>query len=333
MHPNSTPPPFLGTCEVCGKPFRNYTALAQHLRHKNDPAHQDLKTRWHAWRAEYKATLRCRKCGDLFGITDKALKDSKRCPRCEHLRQTLSKRQYEALRFDKKPDPRTFNKAEGSKASWPVGYVPEVAWEVGGTLYTKVGEAIERGWGVAQLRDELGLQFSVVKAIVESILGVDGCAQWVLDRQVENIHRNRESARTNSKLEQAFVDQLASIGIEPCARNSWMTVTLGGQQVRREADIKVSVGDGRKVIVLCDGVAFHGPGCMYADPVVKTADDRATALAFYKMGYTVLRYSGDEIRSGYALSHFQRVWGDLTSHHRVYRNWHPLEEVRLSKGS
>lgn len=327
MQRDSTHPPFLGPCGVCGKHSRNYTAFSQHLRHKSDDAHQELKTRWHAWRLEYKAILRCRKCGDLSETTDKALKDSKRCPRCEALRQSMSKRQYEKLSFDKKPDPRRMNGDSGSKACWPVGYVPEVEWEVGNPLYEAVVSAIRSGDRVRDTLRALSLPYLAYKTIGECALGVSGYRETLRQRKYEVAHRNREQARSGSKLEQAFVDQLAGIGIEPCARNSWMTLKVAGKSVHREADIKVAVGDGRKIIVLCDGVAFHGPGCMYADPEEKIQEDKVTALALCGMGYTVFRYSGDEIRDGAALRHFQRTMLRLGQHHRIYRNWHPLEEV------
>jgi phage FluMu protein Com len=334
MQRDSTAPPFLGPCEVCGKHSRNYTAFSQHLRFKVDSAHQDLKVRWHVWRSEYRATLRCRKCGGLFEITDKALKDSKRCPRCEHLRQAMSKRQYEKVTFNKKPDPRRVNGDGGSKASWPVGYVPEVEWEVDGPLYREVlsdlmnPDRFSEGVGVRETLVQQGIPYAVYKAIGEHALGKKGYAKLQHDRMVEKMRVIREKARTDSKLEQDFVDQLHGVGIEPCSRNCWTTVAVDGKRVRREADIKVAVGDGRKIIVLCDGEAFHGPKCMYADPKEKIAGDRATALAFYAMGYTVLRYSEGEILDGSALAHFRGVLCSLSSWSRVYRNWHPREEMQ-----
>ena len=62
------------------------------------------------------------------------------------------------------------------------------------------------------------------------------------------------------------------------------------------------------------------------DPQKKIAEDRATALAMFQVGYSVLRYSGDEIRSGFALSHLERVLSRLSSCSSIYRNWCPDEE-------
>jgi len=294
--------PFLGPCEVCGKVSHNYNALGLHLseRHNPDEAHRAFKARWHAWRAE---------------ITDKRLKDSKRCPRCEHLRQTMSKRKYEALRFDKTPDPRVIHKESGSKARWPVGYKPEI--DPVEHLQT-AADIIASGGGVRDLR-VTGLDYTTARALAVQVLGgEDEYDQWVLERKTETVHKNREQARLGSGLEELFVEQMRERGIEPCGRNEWMTLPVNGKKVHREADIKIAMGSGRKVIVLCDGTAFHGPGCLYADPDEKTADDIATAEAMFHMGYTVLRYSGDEIKDGSAIDHLGSV---LSSGEHVCRHW------------
>ena len=54
--------------------------------------------------------------------------------------------------------------------------------------------------------------------------------------------------------------------------------------------------------------------------------DRETALAFYDLGYTTLRYSESEIHDGRALTHFQATMKRLATCQRVYRNWCPEEE-------
>jgi len=318
-------PPFLGPCEVCCRISRTYLQLAGHLRRK-DPAHQALKARWHAWREVYRATLRCRKCGDLFEIRDKGRKDCKRCPRCETLSQTLSRRQYEALTFDKSPDPRRMNKDAGSRTRWAPGYNPEITWVPEGELYNQVVVAIAQGRGYVAISVECGIPERVVREIATHALGVNGCAEWLQNLKVGTMHANREKARKGSGLEQEFENQLQGIGVFPCSRNDWITLEVAGQKVRREADLKVEVGGGRKIVVLCDGVAFHGPGCLYGDPEEKIAEDRDTALAFYGVGYSVVRYSGDEIRNGEAIAHFQKTLSRLTAHKKVYRNWCPAEE-------
>lgn len=329
MHGDSTHPPFLGPCEVCGKTSHNYKAMSQHLRFKEDVEHRNLHARWVAWRSEYRATLRCRKCGDLFGITDKGLKDTKRCSRCEHLRQTLSKKKYESLSFDKAPDPRTHSKCGNSKSRWPVGYKPVVESD---SVRPQAEQVLASGGGVRAIMD-LGVPYGKARALIVRILGGEvEYRRWVLARKAEVAHANREQARTSSGLEDLFVVQMQGNGIDVCGRNEWMTLTVGGSEVHREMDIKIRVDDTRKAIVLCDGEVFHGPGCLYNDPVEKIADDRATALAMFQMGYTVLRYSEGEIKDGSALGHLMGVLSDLRTHHHVYRNWHPQETTYGGKG-
>ena len=309
--------PFLGSCEVCGKVNFNYNALGLHLSNKRDldEAHRSLRIRWLAWRTEYRATLRCRKCGDLFEITDKRLKDSKRCPRCEHLRQTLSKRKYEALCFDKTPDHRLVNGNGGSKASWPVGYKPVIDPLEHLQAMTDI---IANGGGVRKLMD-IGFDHNKARKIAVQVLGGDvAYNQWVLDRKIQTIHKNREQARKGSRLEEEFVGQMRGRGIEPCGRNVWMTLTIAAKKVHREADIKVRLKSGRKAIVLCDGVVFHGPNCIYANPDEKMADDIATAEAMFHMGYTVLRYSEVEIKNGAAIEHLD---GIVNSGEHICRHW------------
>jgi len=308
--------PFLGPCDVCGKISRNYNALGLHLSDKRDldEAHRALRVRWLAWRSEYRATLRCRKCGDLFGITDSRLKDTKRCPRCEHLRQTMSKRKYAALSFDKKPDPRLVD-SSGSKARWPVGYKPEIDPT---DHIQAASDIIANGGGVRDLID-MGLDHFTARRVAMIVLGGQvEYDRWVLGRRRETVHKNREQARVGSRLEEMLVGQMRARGVEPCGRNEWMTLIIGGMKVHREADIKVPLKSGRKAIVLCDGMAFHGPGCMYANPDEKMTSDIETAEAMFHKGYTVLRYSEDEIKDGTAIDH---LVGIVDSGEHVCRHW------------
>jgi len=313
--------PFLGPCKVCGKVNRNYNALSQHLseRFKPDEAHRAFKAIWDAWRAEYRATLRCWKCSDLFEVTDKRLKDSKQCPRCVHLRQILSGREYGALRFNKSPDPRIHSKYENSKARWPVGYKPEVDLV---EHLQAAKDIIANGGGIRDLMYKGGIPIAKAQALAVQVLGGEGeYHRWLRGRKIETANKNREKARLGSGLEELFVDQMRERGIEPCGRNEWMTLTVGGKKVHREADIKIDMGSGIKAIVLCDGMAFHGPGCIYADPLEKMTDDIATAEAMFHMGYTVLRYSCAEIRDGSAIDHLSGV---LRRVEHVCRHWFPV---------
>jgi len=133
---------FLGSCSVCGKKVRTYRGLGQHLRFNTDKPHQELKRRWYAWRDQYSATLRCRKCGSLWVISDPKHRHDKWCPRCEGLRQSMSKRGYEKLVFEKPAGPRQLMADSGSACSHIMVWLPRL--KVGECLYRTWHPAVER---------------------------------------------------------------------------------------------------------------------------------------------------------------------------------------------
>jgi len=315
---------FLGSCEVCGQTIRNYRSLAGHLRHNTDAEHRALKERWYVWREEYRATLRCRKCGELFEITDKKEKDRKRCPRCEGLRQSMSKKEYEKLSFDKPLDPRRHDANRGSKAGWDGLQDRSTSWERGDSLYKAVVTALEEGERVNDAKTRLGISYKVFRAIGEDAFGKEGYRNKMHSRKAENARRVVEEAQQSNALEDGFADQIRELGW-PVWQTVWYTLKIDGQKVKREADIKCRFPNGKKAILLCDGVVFHGPGCLYVDSK-KIEEDRQTALAFFELGYTVLRYSETEIHDGTALQHLQQTMERLSSCEKVYRNWAPEEE-------
>lgn len=236
---------FLGACDVCNKALHTYRGLGQHLRFNEDAEHQSLKERWYFWRGEYKATLRCRKCGGTWNITDSKERHCKRCPACEQLRSQVGRRTYEKTQLAKLPDPRRLMAASGSKAQW----------------------------------DENGL-----------------------------------------------ASQLAGVGIGGLALNSWQSLQIQGKWCPREADIKIPVGNSKKLMVLCDGEAFHGPGYVFKDKQARVADDIMTAEAYFDAGYSVVRYAEPEIKDGRALQHLLEWLPQLQSGKRLYRTWHPPVE-------
>lgn len=319
-------PPFLGSCEVCQKTLLNYRSLAGHLRHNPDPDHVALSAKWRAWQAVYRATLRCRKCGELFEIADKAQKDKKRCPKCEGLRQTLGKRGYEAARKVPKPDTRQVMTASGSKAQWDGLKNRSVRWSPGDELYLAVLKSHESKEWINLATKRLGIDYKIYTAISKHALG-ERYDQIILERKAETMRENLEKCRFTSGLEDTFVNQLEGAGCQITARNTWITLTIGGQRVKREADIKLQVSQDHKAIILCDGEAFHGPNCkpFVGDPEVRIAQDRDTALAFFDLGYSVLRFSESEIHSGEALVLLRKTLADLQPGQRIYRNWCPDE--------
>lgn len=126
-------------------------------------------------------------------------------------------------------------------------------------------------------------------------------------------------------LEASFARSLREVGFTKLDMNVWQSVPIKGSKVPREADIKVAVGGGRKIVVLCDGEAFHGPKAIFGNPEDRINEDRETALAFFRLGYSVIRYSETEIHSGFALNSFQDLFLKLGKWKKIYRNWCPKE--------
>lgn len=105
-----------------------------------------------------------------------------------------------------------------------------------------------------------------------------------------------------------------------------MTFKVAGVQTHREADIKVQLPKNHKVVILCDGEVFHGPGSLYTEPSIRIEDDVATAEGFFSLGYSVIRYSESEILAGDAVAHFDAALPALQAGGRLYRTWYPAEE-------
>lgn len=338
--------PFLGSCEVCDKPLRNYRGLAGHLRHNTDAAHRELKQRWAVWKSEYRATLRCRKCGGLFKITNKTESDKKRCDRCEALRGSMSKRAYEALSFEMPTDPRRFMASHAGKAQWDGLEVRSVTWVPEDALYQAVVADQEAEVRVTVTLRQLGITFNVYRDICEHRWGseyerrVQDRRSRVGSKNLAIAHRRYAALTPEEKasllkqrfggtcaLERSFSEELHEAGYRDLEMNTWQSLPIGGRRVPREADIKVAVGDGRKIVVLCDGEAFHGPKVIHGVPADRIAQDRETALAFFELGYSVLRYSETELHNGTALAHFHEVMSRLVLTQKIYRNWCPAEEL------
>lgn len=338
---------FLGPCGVCGKTVRNYRALGQHLRFQSDPQHAELHQRWLLWRDTYRATLRCRKCGSLWEIHDKALRNQKRCSKCEGLLRTVGKRKYEKVVCEPAPDPRRIMTALGSKAQWDGLINRHVVWTPGDDLYREVVLACGVGEKVTHTLRRLGIPYKAYKNIMQDALGDGGYSKVargrIRDRTIRMAHKahlawaalspDEKAQRLNrfkkgSLLEKALGQALTAAGVSGIVFNVWQSLRFGNKWCPREADLKIPVGDGRKVIVLCDGEAFHGPGFIYGDPQLRIQEDHATARAYFEAGYSVTRYSESEIKSGQALNHLLGVLGRLGSCQRILRWWYPLlEEV------
>lgn len=82
----------------------------------------------------------------------------------------------------------------------------------------------------------------------------------------------------------------------------------------------------QKLVILCDGEAFHGPGFAFGDPSPRISDDVATAEGYYALGYSVIRYSETELKKGEALLHFLECFPRLNAGQRLLRLWYPPTE-------
>jgi len=128
-------------------------------------------------------------------------------------------------------------------------------------------------------------------------------------------------------------DDLLSLGERDFQMNQWQSLSVSGHVVPREADIKLMVDGARKLVIVCDGEAFHGPKCIFGNPEDRIRDDVETAQAYFDAGYSILRYSETEILSGAAKDHVFSVLSRLRyGSGSVMRTWHPLVETWSTVG-
>ena len=258
-------------CRVCGKTIHNYRGLASHLRHNPDLGHSDFRSEWLKYRESYHKSLVCRKCGSEFEVTSKADSNRKRCSSCTELRGSINKKSYEGTKVPKLERPH-------KQSSF--------CWTRGDRVYLQVAQAIDSGASLRKLMHNLSLTYKAITAIAEDILGKEGYLGLVRERRLaaarraytaareaysrltpeEKAQRIKDRCGKSGSLETLLASQLKSRGFSDLVLNDWQAVPIGDRVVPREADIKVSLGDGRKVVVLCDGEAFHGPRTIFGDP-------------------------------------------------------------------
>jgi hypothetical protein len=337
---------FLGLCEICQKPVRNYRALGQHLRRNLDAAHQDLHRRWDLWRSEYRATLYCLKCGQCWETLSKEDCHQRVCPKCRALKGSLSKRQYGKLVFDRAPDPRLVMSHDNSKAHWDGLKSRQVPVQSGDELYRDIVTSFISGESVRGCLHRMGVSYKLYRSVLEQEVGLGAYQDHtkavkseVASRNIRSAHRKwaaytpEEKAQIlkdrfgkGSQLEAVFSSEVSShLGVVP-ELNVWQSLKINGKWCPREADLKLELGDGRKLVILCDGEAFHGPGYIFGNPTARIADDVQTAGAYYNSGYSVIRYSESEVHSGEALVHLRGALSRMAEVTQIYRTWYPLEE-------
>lgn len=318
-------------CRVCGKTIHNYRGLASHLRHNLDVAHDSLRSEWRAYRDSYHKTLTCRKCGAEFEVTSKSNSNRKRCSKCTRLRGNLGKKLYE--------------KTQVSQVKRVTKH-DSFHWVRGDSNYTKVVQAIDSGVSVNRILREFGITYRTFLVMAHDFLGEQEYLGRVQAKRLfsvkkaytvahekylaltpeERAQRIRDRCGKSSKLEVTLVNQLVHNGYTNFVRNDWQSVPIKNTFVPREADLKISLEDGRKVVVMCDGEAFHGPRAIFGDPKDRIASDIETARGYHSLGYSVLRYSESEINSGVAIGHLVRMLNLLRSYKQVLRSWFPPME-------
>jgi len=258
----------------------------------------------------------------------------------------MGKREYESLKFDRPADPRQVMTASGSKAQWDGLVSRSLTWQRGDDLYMKVVLACEAGEAVSVTMREQAITYKVYRAIVEDAMGAKAYKRLARQRQkarsADNIkkahekwaamspnEKAREIARRfrgGSPLEKSLARQLRKRGVSGFKMNQWQSLQIDGKWCPREADIKIPLGPSHKLVVLCDGEAFHGPDFAFGDVHARIADDVATADAYFNAGYSVARYSESEVKDGTACQHFLTWLPRLQAGERLYRTWHPAVE-------
>jgi hypothetical protein len=162
---------------------------------------------------------------------------------------------------------------------------------------------------------------------VDDALGVGAYEKQARERQRAPLREvTGGKLKRGSGLERNLAGQLLQAGVTGLALNRWQTIFVNGVPCPREADLKIPVGGGRKLVVLCDGEAFHGPRYIFKDKQARIADDIATADAYFEAGYSVVRYSESEVHDKRALRHLLSWLPRLRAGGHLYRTWHPPVE-------
>jgi len=236
--------------------------------------------------------------------------------------------------------------ASGSKAQWDGLESRHLLWHRGDDLYMRVVLACDAGEAVGVTMHTQAISYKLYRAIVDDAFGAEAYEKRARTRKFASSAENAKKAHARwaalspdekadeiarrfgggSPLERGLAQQLAVAGVTGVTLNVWQSLLLHGKWCPREADIKITVGQDQKIVVLCDGEAFHGPGYIFKDKQARIEDDIVTAKAYFDAGYSVARYSESEVLDGRALQHLLVWLPRLQMGSRLYRTWHPLVE-------
>lgn len=288
-----------------------------------------LRESWDAWKTGYRCQLTCRKCGSVWEVYDKKGSQAKRCPRCVSVGSQMSKRSYEAW----KPlsIEYLFETFEGLHP---------------GTLSARAVADVVSREGVRYAMSQFGLGYSQARALFLTVYDEEaycavvsrgnrrsiraahvGFRRWWDTLSTEGRVEHFQRLTGPSSLEALLVGQLAGEGVSIRRRNAWYTFGTGIDRQIWEADLQLCDASGRVVVVQCDGEAFHGLDTVFIDPRIKAASDTQSDQSFLARGYSVVRFSGSEIKSGEALSILLETV--LPCSHQLSRNWHPKPQLMI----
>jgi len=331
----------MNVCGVCSLPVISHNAYAQHLRGRSDARHQEALVCYEAWLEVHLTTYRCAKCRCSYRRETYTHRSGPGlCSSCRHLKETLSNRAYESLKNRKEDE---------VPVRWDSLVVQQDVWTPNEVLCEEVLRATQGQEKVRDAMSRLGLTFDLFKAVGIHALGHEAYIEWASGRKAERSSRvgrahadryramspdekaavlQKRFSRVRSKIEVMLADALVALGETDFVTNQWQSLEVFGRVSPREADIKLTLGADRKLILLCDGEAFHGPGCIFGNPADRIRDDTATAHAYFDAGYSVVRYSETEIKSGVVMDHLSLILARLRAEGgRIFRLWYPaLEE-------
>ncbi len=332
----------MNVCGVCSLPVISQKSYAQHLRGRNDAPHREALARYEAWLAVDLTTYRCSKCKALYRREPVLGKRSGPglCAKCRDLKDTISSRTYEAIR----PGP------EEPRCLWDTLTVQRDVWEPHETLKEEVARTLAGDEKIRDAMTRLGITFELFRACAVYLVGQEGYEKWAAERVWHRTSRmgkahadkyramspdekaavlQRRFPRVRSKIEVAMSDALTELGEVGFHINQWQALNVLGKVQPREADLKLTVDDSRKLVILCDGEAFHGPNGIFGNPKDRIRDDVETARAYFDAGYSIARYSETEILSGAAKAHVSETLVRLrsTPNSRLLRTWYPPVET------
>lgn len=332
----------MNVCGVCHLPVISQNAYAQHLRGRGDLRHREALAEYEAWLKVDLTTYRCSKCKALYRREPVLGKRSGPglCTKCQDLKNTLPSRAYEAIH----PGPET------PRSKWESLAVQQDVWEPHESLREGVARTLAGDEKVRDAMTRLGITFELFRATSVYLIGEEDYEKWSTNRLKSVAYRmgkahadkyramspeqkaavlQRRFPRARSKIEVRMSEALTELGETGFHLNQWQALNILGVVQPREADLKLSVDDNRKLVILCDGEAFHGPGAIFGDVEAGIQGDLDTARAYFDAGYSIVRYSETEILSGEAKVHVTDLLDRLRQSKtaRIMRTWCPMMET------